>query len=76
MSGRAKNGWSHLVVTLPARSELTDEARRARPYASSDGSTFPSEPEMLGELGATGWELVQVRESAGALVYYFKRPRA
>jgi hypothetical protein len=75
VSGRAKNGWSHLVVTLPPRQEL-DEAQRARPFAATDGSSFPSEMEMLGELGATGWELVQVRESAGSLVYYFKRPRS
>jgi hypothetical protein len=73
---RARNGWSHLVVTLEPARLKGDELARARPFAATDGSTFPSEREMLGELGATGWELVCVRDSAGAVIYYFKRPRA
>lgn len=73
---RARNGWSHLVVTLDPARVAGDELARARPFTATDGSSFPSEQEMLGELGATGWELVCVREARGAVIYYFKRPRA
>jgi hypothetical protein len=60
-----KNGWSHLTVafTPPAS------------YLGDDGGTFQDEPEMLRELGATGWELIWIREAGEKLIYYFKRPR-
>jgi hypothetical protein len=61
-----KNGWSHLVVTITPPGT----------FLATDGGTFADEQEMLRELGATGWELILIREAAGgALVYYFKRPR-
>ena len=59
-------GWNYLVVTHDAAS--TD-------YRSSDGTVFRDEQEMLQELGITGWELLFVREPAGQVIYYWRRPR-
>lgn len=76
-------GWSYLTVThepggaAPSFFTATEGAPPPpRAFRASDQSAFTSEEEMFGELGVTGWELVTVRESAGRLTYYFKRPRA
>jgi hypothetical protein len=59
----------------------TGYAQRSRPrrptweYKSatfSNGNTFEKE---LNELGAQGWELVEVAEVVGVQVYIFKRPK-
>ena len=60
-------GWSYLVVT---------QAGGAGELRASDGGSFASEAEMFRELGVTGWELVAIREAAGAVMYYFKRSRS
>ncbi|HMI84026.1 MAG TPA: hypothetical protein VK550_08015 [Polyangiaceae bacterium] len=60
-------GWSYLTVTH----ELGGDG-----WTGSDECTFLSEEEMLRELGATGWELLCLREVESRLTYYFKRPRA
>jgi hypothetical protein len=58
-------GWSYLQVTL----------HEAGHWLASDGGSFADERSMLDELGATGWELVAVRERPSGVVFYFKRPR-
>lgn len=75
-------GWSYLVVTVIEPAEPAPGAAAMSPAAvaprfhASDQSTFDSEEEMLRELGATGWELVAIREAGGRVVFYFKRPRS
>lgn len=59
-------GWSYLTVTHQAGEDQ---------WVGSDECTFASEAEMLRELGATGWELLCLREVEKQLIYYFKRPR-
>jgi hypothetical protein len=60
-------GWSYLIVVHEAGGET---------WQASDDCTFKTEVEMLRELGATGWELVSLREANDRVIYYFKRPRA
>lgn len=74
-------GWSYLVVTATPLPDDGGQTHRAR-YSAIDMGDFEDERTMLRELGATGWELVTIREAPTAnpadppiLYYYFKRTR-
>ena len=74
-------GWTYLVVTRTPLPDSDGQTHRAL-FAAVDMGAFASEPEMLSELGATGWELIAIRDapstmpgSASLSLYYFKRPR-
>ncbi len=60
-------GWSYLIVTR--------DDRAVPAFCGSDGCAYASEKEMLSELGATGWELMFIRDVGATPLYYFKRSR-
>jgi hypothetical protein len=45
-------------------------------YRDDQGVAFPDEQQMFLQLGASGWELVVVRQAEGGPIFYFKRPRS
>ncbi len=74
MSGATRFGWSYLIVSR----EKVDGAPPT--FRGDDGGLFDDEPQMLRELGATGWELITIRDqplpdALAQVRYYFKRTR-